>query len=130
MAPDTPGRLRSACNELAMPRSTTQPKRDRQLNIALHDSEFAALQARADARGMRLVDFARASLLTMRAASMGVVLPSKLERLNLEQLKRIGNNLNQIARQLNALGQVVPCELTETLNAVRQLLRSAASDDR
>ena len=66
----------------------------------------------------------------MRAAQVGVVVPSKLERLNLEQLKRIGNNLNQIARQLNALGQVVPDELTETLNAVRQLLRSAAGDDR
>ena len=66
----------------------------------------------------------------MRVASLNVVLPSKLERLNLEQLKRIGNNLNQIARQLNALGQVVPDELTETLNAVRQLLRNAAGDDR
>ena len=79
---------------------------------------------------MRLVDYARASLLTMRVASVGVVLPSKLERLNLEQLKRIGNNLNQIARQLNGLGQVVPGELSETLNAVRQLLRDAAAHDR
>lgn len=36
----------------------------------------------------------------MRVASIGVALPSKLERLNLEQMKRIGNNLNQIARGL------------------------------
>jgi hypothetical protein len=130
MAPDTPGRLRSACNELDMPRPSAQSKRDRQLNIALHHSEVEALQARADARGMRLVDYARANLLTMRAAQVGVVVPSKLERLNLEQLKRIGNNLNQIARQLNGLGQVVPDELSETLTAVRELLRSAAADDR
>lgn len=130
MAPDTPGRLRSACNELTMPRSPAQSKRDRQLNIALHQSEVEALKARADARGMRLVDYARTNLLTMRAAQVGVVVPSKLERLNLEQLKRIGNNLNQIARQLNALGQMVPGELTETLNSVRQLLQSAAGDDR
>lgn len=112
-----------------MPRPTTKSKRDRQLNIALHANEIAQLQARADARGMRLVDFARVSLLTMRVASMGVVLPSRLERLNLEQLKRIGNNLNQIARQMNALGQVVPAELVETLSAVRHLLRSEAGDD-
>lgn len=130
MAPDTPGRLRSATNITSMPRSSSQSKRDRQLNIALHQSEVEALQARADARGMRLVDFARANLLAMRAASMSVVLPSKLERLNLEQLKRIGNNLNQIARQLNALGQVVPDELAETLKAVRQTLQNAAADDR
>lgn len=89
MAPDTPGRLRSAHNETSMPRSPSQSKRDRQLNIALHHSEVEALQARADAHGMRLVDFARANLLSMRAASMAVVLPSKLERLNLEQLKAI-----------------------------------------
>lgn len=130
MAPDTPGRLRSAHNTTSMPRPSAPSKRDRQLNIALHRSEVEALQARADARGMRLVDYARASLLTMRAASAAVVLPSKLERLNLEQLKRVGNNLNQIARQLNALGQVVPDELTETLNSVRQILRGAAGDDR
>lgn len=113
-----------------MPRSPPQSKRDRQLNIALHHSEVEALRARADAHGMRLVDYARARLLTMRMASVGVVLPSKLERLNLEQLKRIGNNLNQIARQLNGLGQVVPSELTDTLNAVRLLLNEAARDDR
>ncbi|MDX1922434.1 MAG: MobC family plasmid mobilization relaxosome protein [Alphaproteobacteria bacterium] len=130
MAPDTPGRLRSALIELVMPRSSAQWKRDRQLNIALHHSEVEMLKAHADAKGMRLVDYARARLLAMRAASATVVLPSKLERLNLEQLKRIGNNLNQIARQLNGLGQVVPDELTETLNAVRHLLRSATDDDR
>ncbi len=130
MAPDTPGRLRSATNITSMPRPSAQSKRDRQLNIALHQSEVEALQARADARGMRLVDFARANLLTMRAASAAVVLPSRLERLNLEQLKRVGNNLNQIARQLNGLGQVVPSELTETLLAVRQILKSASGDDR
>ena len=129
MAPDTPGRLRSATIVTSMPRPSAPSKRDRQLNIALHQSDVKTLKARADARGMRLVDFARANLLTMRAAQVGVVVPSKLERLNLEQLKRIGNNLNQIARQLNALGQLVPDELTETLNAVRQLLRSAAGDD-
>lgn len=128
MAPDTPGRLRSATNRTSMPRISPQSKRDRQLNIALHESEVEALKTRAEARGMRLVDYARASLLTMRVASVDVVLPSKLERLNLEQLKRIGNNLNQIARQLNGLGQVVPDELAETLNAIRQLLRDAAHD--
>lgn len=128
MAPDTPGRLRSATNRTSMPRISPQSKRDRQLNIALHESEVEALKSRAEAHGMRLVDYARASLLTMRVASVGVVLPSKLERLNLEQLKRIGNNLNQIARQLNGLGQVVPGELSETLNAIRQLLRDAAHD--
>ena len=63
-------------------RRTTHQKRDRQLNVALRSDELAALQTRADARGMRLVDYARAALLNMRVASYSAVLPSRLERLN------------------------------------------------
>lgn len=112
-----------------MPRLSTPHKRDRQLNIALYPEELALLQAGADAQGQRLVDYSRMLLLGVRAATSGVALPSRLERLNLEQLKRIGNNLNQIARQLHALGHVVPGELSANLDAVRELLISVASDD-
>lgn len=130
MAPDTPGRLRSAHNEPAMPRSPAPLKRSRQLNIALFQSEFDAIQARADALGVPRVDYARATLLSMQVASIGVGLPSKLERLNLEQMKRIGNNLNQIARGLNALGQSQPEELSATLSALRAIIDQAGADDR
>lgn len=112
-----------------MPRLSTPHKRDRQLNIALYQEELTLLQARADAQGQRLVDYSRMLLLGVRAAASGVALPSRLERLNLEQLKRIGNNLNQITRQLHALGHVVPGELSASLDAVRELLISVATDD-
>jgi hypothetical protein len=105
-------------------------KRSRQLNIALFQSEFDAIQARADALGVPRVDYARATLLSMQVASIGVGLPSKLERLNLEQMKRIGNNLNQIARGLNALGQSQPEELSATLSALRAIIDQAGADDR
>ena len=111
-----------------MPRPTTDQKRDRQLNIALRGDELAELQASADARGMRLVDYARAVLLNMRVASYSVALPSRLDRLNHEQLKRIGNNLNQIARQLNALGRVSMPELEDCLRELRLLIGKVAQD--
>jgi len=78
---------------------------------------------------MRLVDYARATLLTMRAASYAVVLPSRLDRLNYEQLKRVGNNLNQIARQLNAFGRVPMPDLETCLREVRSLISKVAQDD-
>ena len=77
---------------------------------------------------MRLVDYARALLLNMRVASYSVALPSRLDRLNHEQLKRIGNNLNQIARQLNALGRVSAPDLQECLNELRHLISRVAED--
>lgn len=112
-----------------MPRPTTDPqKRTHQLNIALRGDEIDELRARADARGMLLVDYARAALLNMRVASYSVVLPSKLDRLNHEQLKRIGNNLNQIARQLNAMDRIAPSELEECLRELRLLIGKVAPD--
>jgi hypothetical protein len=111
-----------------MPRPKLKTKRDQQLNIALRSDEFAEIKARADARGMQPVDYARAALLNMRVASYAVVLPSKLERLNHEQLKRIGNNLNQIARQLHTLKQVSTPELDHCLEELRVIIAKVAED--
>ena len=111
-----------------MPRPAIAQKRNHQLNVALRDDELADLRARADARGLTLVDYARAALLNMRVASYSVVLPSKLDRLNHEQLKRIGNNLNQIARQLNALDRLAPPELDDCLRDLRELIGKGPSD--
>jgi hypothetical protein len=109
-----------------MPRPTKDQRRDRQLNIALRGDEFAAIKSKADASGVRLVDYARTVLLNMRVASYAVALPSRLDRLNHEQLKRIGNNLNQIARQLNALGRYSEPELEACLQELRLLINRAA----
>jgi hypothetical protein len=111
-----------------MPRPTIHSKRDRQLNIALRQDELSGLRARADACGTPLVDYARALLLNMRVASYSIALPSRLDRLNHEQLKRIGNNLNQIARQLNALGQVATPDLEACLKELRQLVARVGQD--
>jgi len=109
-----------------MPRPKSNDKRDRQLNVALRDDELAALKGRADARGMRLVDYARAALLGAEVQAGTEALPSRFDRLVFEQMKRIGNNLNQIARQLNALERVAPGELEECLREVRRIIREAA----
>jgi len=102
-----------------MPRPKSDQRREQQLNVALRGDELAELQARANACGMRLVDYARAALLDRRVAAHAVGVPrhSMLDRLVFEQWKRVGNNLNQIARNFNAGGLPNPPELKDALRA-------------
>lgn len=87
------------------------------------------MRARAEANGMRLVDYARSVLLNRTVAATPDLLPSRWDRLALEQLKRVGNNLNQIARQLNSQRGFVPAHLDQSLREVRGFIRKAAGDD-
>jgi hypothetical protein len=100
-------------------------KRDRQLNVALRADELATLQARADAAGLRLVVYARTVLLGEPVKREIVILPSSLDRLAYQQWVRAGSNLNQIARRLNALGNVAAPEVEAALREVRALIAKA-----
>jgi len=98
--------------------------RNRQLNVALTATEFERVREAAQLLGMTLVAYARARLLD---ESMGTVAPmAAMDRLALNQLKRIGNNLNQMTRQLNTLGVASLNEIDLTLRDVRELLRRMA----
>ena len=107
---------------MARPKSATH--RNRQLNVALTATEFERVREAAQLLGMTLVAYARARLLD---ESMGSAAPmAAMDRLALNQLKRIGNNLNQMTRQLNALGVASLNEIDLTLRDVRELLRRMA----
>jgi len=112
-----------------MPPTTVKTPRDRQLNIALHDNELATLRARADAAGMRVADLARAVLLGREIALTTAFVPTATDRLALEQLKRLGNNLNQIARQLNAMNAAPIPEIEALLRDIRLLLDGMRGHD-
>ena len=104
---------------MARPKSAIH--RNRQLNVALTATEFERVREAAQMLGMTLVAYARARLLD---ESMGSAAPmAAMDRLALNQLKRIGNNLNQMTRQLNALGVASLNEIDLTLRDVRELLR-------
>ncbi len=104
---------------MARPKSLNP--RGKQLNIALRPEEFDAVRDRADALGKRPVDFARDTLIGGDPGTVPSI--ARFDRLVLEQLKRVGSNLNQIARQLNALGPVSLGELEQVLRELRDLLR-------
>ena len=105
VAPDNPGRMRSAfVNAMARPKKS-EPL-DQQLNVSLSLAEYALLRLRADALGQRPSSYARAVLLNETVKVEAGSLTSRYDRLVFQQWQRAGNNLNQIARQLNALEPV------------------------
>ena len=70
-------------------------KRDQRLVIKLTPAEYALLQTRAEAVGLRLV---------------------------YSEWHRVGSNLNQVARQLNAFGSVQAPEVEAVLRDIRSLI--------
>lgn len=105
---------------MARPKSSTP--RDRQLNLSLRTDEYDAVCARAAAFGKRPVEYARQTLLGERADRSEAPV-ARYDRLVLEQLKRVGSNLNQIARQMNALGRTSLTDLELALGELRDLVR-------
>ncbi|HVA89571.1 MAG TPA: plasmid mobilization relaxosome protein MobC [Chloroflexota bacterium] len=94
-------------------------RRLRQSLVRWTDEEFNALAAKADKAGLAIAAF-------MRAAALGDAGPRaqrrppadhKALRQILGELGRVGNNLNQIARALNAGEQARLPELKDALRA-------------
>jgi len=106
-----------------MARPRQKIKRDRQLNVALTAYERDSLRRRAAEAELCPVDFARWLLLSDRRVLVrNAPTMSRIERLLHVQWKRIGNNLNQIARRLNAMNIPAPPSLEPLLRDIRALL--------
>ncbi len=118
-----------------MPRPPSKLRRDQQLNFSLTRDELTALRGRADAAGMHLVEFGRDLLLRRRvpaarlADAEAVEAQGALARaalLLVHELRRLGNNLNQIARRLNTREEPTPPNLDPLLAEIRALLNRRA----
>jgi hypothetical protein len=106
-----------------MARPKQKLNRDRQFNVAVTARELEVLHARAAACGMRPVDYGRARLFAeRRTADAKPAGEPHLAPLFLTHLSRLGNNLNQIARRLNTVGQSAPPTLEPLLRELRALL--------
>jgi hypothetical protein len=86
--------------------------------------EWSRVCARAEAAGLSPGRF-------LRHAALGQSLGRKVEMTALAQLARVGNNLNQVARSLNAGDPTAVVGLEEVLSevrlAVRGLIRESGS---
>jgi hypothetical protein len=104
-----------------MGRPPTSDPRNYQLNFSFTEAEINLLRRRANEAQMRLVDYGR--LVLLRKSVTPIAAPvAQIDRLTYEQLKRLGNNLNQIARVLNATRQAPPPSLEALLSDLRAVL--------
>jgi Bacterial mobilisation protein (MobC) len=120
-----------ACAQLhryAVVRPKHKIRRDRQFNVSLTSREFELLYARAAACRMRPVDYGRARLFNGSMEQQAAQSAAHLDPLFLAQLSRLGNNLNQLTRHLNAVGGSAPASLEPLLREIRSLISNAVGD--
>jgi hypothetical protein len=112
-------------------RPRSENKRDQQLNVGLTEDEYIEVYWRARRSGMRMVDYGRWRLLggvnqpalAERAARMG-------DPLVFTELKRLGNNLNQLVRICHSTRRQPPASLEALLERIRSVINRGIPDDR
>lgn len=112
-----------------MGRPPLEKKRDQQLNVSLTTDEFAEIYWRARKAGKRMVDYARWRLLG--GASQPVIPPSAQQRLDqalFAELRRLGNNLNQIARICHTTRSSPPPSLEPLLARIREAINRGLAE--
>jgi hypothetical protein len=105
---------------MARPRLAESELREN-FTVRLSLAERAAVEERARLLKLTPSDYARACLVQ---GTVRVIREEGHDPEKVRALLAIGNNLNQIARRLNASGEVPPL-LLEVLNTVRAVLTEA-----
>lgn len=116
---------------MARPKKQQQEARTVRFNLRFSPGEWSEVEPKAATAGLMPAEFCRLAVLgqpTPAAASPALspeVAPTSSAPAGVAHivaLNRVGVNLNQIARALNAGMGVVPAELEDTLVRVNQLL--------
>lgn len=102
--------------------------RTSRVNIRLTRGELASIEARSAVCGMAPSTYVRKAALLCDTAPVRVADADELRRIHID-LKRIGNNLNQAARALNAYGADEPTlgMLRDALGPVSEAAASLAA---
>jgi len=114
---------------MARPKIDPSHRRTQQMTLALSPVELAALQSKADAAKTNVTAFIRAAALDHSVTVVESTAPDFATR---NELRRIGVNLNQIAKALNA-GRAMPSSLSaacEKLDLLFDMWLSHGSENR
>ena len=100
--------------------------RDQRISFRLTRQEALALRERAARASQSLCDYARAAALAVapRGRPNGHP-PFNMEPASFHQIRRLGVNLNQIARRLNAQDLPAPPELPSLIADIQTALKKA-----
>lgn len=110
-----------------MPRPKKQPEETRRriIKFRVDDAEFSLLEKEAKPAGLSVHERAREKAVAASATASGRRLREQQETPGAFEMRqlllRAGNNLNQIARKLNALGEHKPAELVDAAKHLDEL---------
>jgi hypothetical protein len=118
-----------------MPRPVKDEPRDCFKTFRFTEAELVRLEGRAQARGQTLSAYIRSLVLEPLATGTAAAEITKKAHTPVrndhdrqalaEQMRRVGTNLNQIARRMNERRIEPPRELTNVLSEIRTLVRQA-----
>lgn len=100
---------------------------DKRITCNVHDDDYRLLREAADAAGMRLAPFTRDSALAYLAGRF--LVPPRLDDLLgrlITEVRRVGNNVNQVAAKVNATGKATEADLFRVADFVVELERVTA----
>lgn len=101
-------------------RSYAGERRTVSVRVKLTPTEKETLEAAAAPRGGNVSDYVREICLVRRGGAPPEVRRNPEARRLMEELRAIGNNLNQIARHANVVGEIAsPAELSATLRELQ-----------
>lgn len=104
---------------MARPPLRPEERRDDRLpNLRVTSAERALIEERASKAGLTLVEYCRRAVFKSRIAPVR----TSTEQALLVELNRVGVNLNQIARRVNA-GRNLPPDFPDVLAEVREAVR-------
>ncbi len=103
---------------MARPKKQKQEKLDKVLPIRCTQTDYTTLRTRAEKAGLSLSSFVRDAALHSKI----IVKQSAVDFSLIQELKRSGNNLNQIAMHYNATGFVAPPEFDRVISLHDEIL--------
>lgn len=103
---------------MARPKLDPAHKRTAQVNLPLSPVELGSLKAQADEANTTVTAFVRAAALGQRVTVTRSTAPDFATR---DELRRIGVNLNQIAKALNANQSALPASLVSACEKLDRL---------
>ncbi|TCP38068.1 plasmid mobilization protein [Rhodovulum marinum] len=111
---------------MARPKKAPQEKRDLRVAFRLSAPDAEALGARAKAAGLSVGAYARMMALK---GKVQVVTKREPDFATLDQLRRIGVNLNQLAREQHRRGHHDPDYLRHLCTRIEALIDQAVDSD-
>lgn len=111
---------------MARPRKSPEDRHTETVRVPLRPADFQRLQEKADKAETTVTDFVRASALGQKFT---VIQSDNPDPETVDQLRRIGVNLNQIAKALNAQKAVPPSVLASACEDLKTVLAQWMFDD-